>query len=330
MSELGITRSAILLLSLGENEAAEVLRYLGPKEVQKIGSAMAALKKVTHEQIEETLEAFADQAGEQTGLDNSPDTIRTVLTKALGDDRAAHLLGKILKDRESPGIDHLKWLEADEVAELIRQEHPQIVATILVHLEPDQAGEVLNRFSAELRNDILLRIATLDSVQPAAMQELNEVLSRLLTGNESASNQTAGGVKAAAGIINFVNGDHEEAIMNTLREYDSELAQKIEDEMFIFDNLMDIDDKGIQLMLREVQSESLIVALKGASQDLQERIFKNMSQRAAEMLREDLESKGPVRLSEVESEQRQIIQTVKRLAEEGQLVISGKGGEVYV
>lgn len=330
MSELGITRSAILLLSLGENEAAEVLRYLGPKEVQKIGSAMAALKKVTHEQIEETLEAFADQAGEQTGLDNSPDTIRTVLTKALGDDRAAHLLGKILKDRESPGIDHLKWLEADEVAELIRQEHPQIVATILVHLEPDQAGEVLNRFSAELRNDILLRIATLDSVQPAAMQELNEVLSRLLTGNESGSNQTAGGVKAAAGIINFVNGDHEEAIMNTLREYDSELAQKIEDEMFIFDNLMNIDDKGIQLMLREVQSESLIVALKGASQDLQERIFKNMSQRAAEMLREDLESKGPVRLSEVESEQRQIIQTVKRLAEEGQLVISGKGGEVYV
>jgi flagellar motor switch protein FliG len=330
MSEQGINRSAILLLSLGENEAAEVLKYLGPKEVQKIGVAMAGLRKVSRDQIEETLEAFTDQIGEQTGLDHSSDYIRTVLTKALGDDRAAHLIGKILKDRDSPGIDHLKWLEADEVAELIRHEHPQIIATILVHLEPDQAGEVLNRFSDELRNDILLRIATLDSVQPAAMQELNEVLSRLLTGSESGSNQTAGGVKAAAEIINFVNGDHEEAIMNTLREYDAELAQHIEDEMFIFDNLMDIDDKGIQLMLREVQSESLILALKGASQELQEKIFKNMSQRAGEMLREDLESKGPVRLSEVENEQKQILQTVKRLAEEGQLVISGKGGEVFV
>ncbi|MGA7180237.1 MAG: flagellar motor switch protein FliG [Thiobacillaceae bacterium] len=330
MSEQGINRSAILLLSLGEDEAAGVLKYLGPKEVQKIGVAMAGLKKVSREQIEETLEAFTDLVGEQTGLDHSSDYIRTVLTKALGDDRAAHLIGKILKDRDSPGIDHLKWLEADEVAELIRHEHPQIIATILVHLEPDQAGEVLNRFSNELRNDILLRIATLDSVQPAAMQELNEVLSRLLTGSESGSNQTAGGVKAAAEIINFVNGDHEEAIMSTLRDYDAELAQQIEDEMFIFDNLLDIDDKGIQLMLREVQSESLIVALKGASQHLQEKIFKNMSQRAAEMLREDLESKGPVRLSEVENEQKQILQTVKRLAEEGQLVISGKGGEVYV
>jgi flagellar motor switch protein FliG len=245
MSEQGINRSAILLLSLGEDEAAEVLKYLGPKEVQKIGVAMAALKKVSREQIEETIEAFTDQVGEQTGLDSSSDYIRIVLTKALGDDRAAHLIGKILKDRDSPGIDHLKWLEADEVAELIRHEHPQIIATILVHLEPNQAGEVLNRFSDELRNDILLRIATLDSVQPAAMQELNEVLSRLLTGSESNSNQTAGGVKSAAEIMNFVNGDHEEAIMNTLREYDAELAQQIEDEMFIFDNLMDIDDKEI-------------------------------------------------------------------------------------
>ncbi len=330
MSDQGVNRSAILLLSLGEDEAAQVLKYLGPREVQKIGTAMAALRKVSREQIEETLEAFSDQIGEQTGLDNSSDYIRSVLTKALGDDRAAHLIGKILKDRDSPGIDHLKWMESEEVAELIRMEHPQIIATILVHLEPDMAGEILNRFSDELRNDILLRIATLDNVQPAAMQELNEVLSRLLTGSESAGNQKAGGVKAAAEIMNFVNGDHEETIMETLRGYDEELAQHIEDEMFIFDNLLDIDDKGIQLMLREVQSESLIVALKGASTDLQEKIFKNMSQRAAEMLRDDLESKGPVRLSEVETEQKQILQTVKRLAEEGQLVISGKGGDVYV
>ena len=170
MSDQGVNRSAILLLSLGEDEAAQVLKYLGPREVQKIGVAMAALKKVSRDQIEETLEAFTDQIGEQTGLDNSSDYIRSVLTKALGDDRAAHLIGKILKDNNSPGIDHLKWMEAEEVAELIRMEHPQIIATILVHLEPDMAGEILNRFGDELRSDILLRIATLDSVQPAAMQ----------------------------------------------------------------------------------------------------------------------------------------------------------------
>jgi flagellar motor switch protein FliG len=330
MSDNGVLRSAIFLLSLGEDEAAEVLKYLGPREVEKIGAAMAGLTNVTREQIDKTIASFHETTAGKDGLYlDSSEYVRTVLIKALGDDKAVHVINRILKDNESPGIDHLKWMSAEQVAALIRHEHPQIIATILVHLEPNQAGDTLSLFDEELRNDTIHRIATLDSVQPAALQELNDVLGRLLTGNSFSPNKSMGGIKAAAEILNFV-GPHEEAIMQNLRGQDEELAQRIENEMFVFDNIMDVDDKGIQLMLREIQSESLIIALKGATHELREKIFKNMSSRAAEMLREDLDSKGPVRLSEVESEQKQILLTVKRLADEGQLVIAGKGGEEYV
>jgi flagellar motor switch protein FliG len=213
------------------------------------------------------------------------------------------------------------------VADLVRNEHPQIIATILVHLEHDQAGEILRHLAERLRNDVLLRIATLDGVQPQALHELNEALTRVLSGAASVKKQTMGGVRTAAEIMNFIGAAHETAILDAVREYDSDLAQKILDEMFIFENLLDVDDRGIQLLLREIQSESLILALKGASDGLKEKIFKNMSQRAAEMLREDLEAKGPVRLSEVEAEQKEILKTARRLADEGQLVLGGRGSD---
>jgi flagellar motor switch protein FliG len=330
MSDTGVMRSAIFLLSLGEDEAAEVLKYLGPREVEKIGAAMAGLSNVTREQIDETLDSFHEATAGRSSLNvDSSEYVRSVLVKALGDDKAVHVINRILKDNDTPGIDHLRWMSAEQVAALIRHEHPQIIATILVHLEPSQAGETLALFDEGLRNDAIHRIATLDSVQPAALQELNDVLGRLLTGKSFSPNKPMGGIKAAAEILNFV-GTHEESIMDNLRGQDEELAQKIEDEMFVFDNLLDVDDKGIQLMLREIQSESLIIALKGATQELRDKIFKNMSSRAAEMLKEDLDSKGPVRLSEVEAEQKMILQTVKRLADEGQIVIAGKGGEEFV
>ncbi len=331
MSEPGLNKSAILLLSLGEDEAAEVLKYLGPREVQKIGMAMANLKNVTREQIEETLDQFHTETANPGGFSmDSEEYLRSVLTKALGDDRASHVIRRILKDGDVSGIENLKWMDSAQVADLIQHEHPQIIATILVHLETDQASEVLDRFSADLRNDVILRIATLDSVQPDALQELNDVLGKLLTGNQTPSPNKLGGVGTVADILNQLNSAHEEAVLETLRNYDAELAQRVQDEMFVFDDLLKIDDRGIQLMLREIQSESLILALKGASPELTEKIFKNMSQRAAEMLREDLESKGPVRLSEVEAEQKQILQTVRRLADEGQIAMGGKGDDQYV
>ena len=331
MNEDGVTKGAILMLALGEEEAAEVMKYLGPREVQKLGAAMSTMKAVASEQLESVLNDFRNETEQNTsfGLD-SDEYIRTVLTKALGEDKAASLLTRILGTRDASGIESLKWMDAQSVADLIRNEHPQIIATILVHLERYHASEVLTYFTERLRNDVVLRIATLDGVQPTALRELNEVLTKLLTGNENLKKKPIGGVRTAAEILNFMNGDTETSVMDNLKNYDGDLAQKIMDEMFVFENIIDIDDRGIQILLREVQSESLIVALKGANQDLREKIFKNMSQRAAEMMREDLESKGPVRLSEVEAQQKEILQIVRRLADEGQIILGAKGEDAYI
>ena len=332
MASEGIEKSAILLLSLGQDEAAEVLKNLGPREVQKIGQAMASLKQVPRERIEAVLDEFAEHAakGAPVAVDN--ETIKAMLTKALGDDRAAGIISRIMSGNDTAGIEGLKWMDPVTAADLIRNEHPQIIATILVHLEFDHAGAILKQFSERLRNDVILRIATLDGVQPAALRELNEALTRVLAGAAANTKKTAmGGVRHAAEILNFVGQAAETAIIDNVREYDAELAQKILDEMFVFENLLDVDDRGIQLLLREIQSDSLIIALKGAPPELREKIFKNMSQRAAEMLREDLEAKGPVRLSEVENEQKEILKIARRLAEEGQIQLGGGGeGDAFV
>src|SRR4051812_8021971 len=331
MSEAGLDNSAILLMSLGEEEAAQVFKYLAPKEVQKIGQAMAKLKSVTRDRIDEVLGTFHSLAESETSIGMDSDAyIRTVLTRALGDDKAAYLLDRILQNGDSSGIESLRWMAASNVAELIRGEHPQIIASILVHLERDQASEILNQFTTELRHDVLLRIATLDGIQPTALRELNDVLGKLLSGSDSLKKSALGGVRTAAEILNFLGASHETAVIEAVREFDGELAQRILDEMFVFENLLDVDDRGIQALLREVQSESLIDALKGANQELRDKIFKNMSQRAADMLRDDLEAKGPVRVSEVEAEQKEILKIVRRMAEEGQIVLGGKGDDQFV
>jgi flagellar motor switch protein FliG len=331
MSDDGIFKGAVLMLALGEEEAAEVMKYLGPREVQKLGAAMSTMKSVASEQLEAVLENFRTETEQNTsfGLD-SDEYIRNVMTKALGEDKASSLLNRILGTRDASGIESLKWMDAQSVADLVRNEHPQIIATILVHLERYHACEVLTYFTERLRNDVVLRIATLDGIQPTALRELNEVLTKLLTGNEGLKKKAIGGVRAAAEILNFLSGEIETSVMDNLKNYDNDMAQKIMDEMFVFDNIIDIDDRGIQVLLREVQSESLIVALKGANQELREKIFKNMSQRAAEMMREDLEAKGPVRLSEVEAQQKEILQIVRRLADEGQIMLGAKGDDAYV
>ncbi len=324
----GVEKSAILLLSLGDDDAAEVLKNLGPKEVQKLGHAMAAIKTVPRERVEQILDELEEHTGLGAPVAVDENLIKSMLTKALGDDRAANLLSRIMQGGDTAGIEGLKWMDAPTVADLIRNEHPQIIATIMVHLEFDHAGEIMRHFSERLRNDVLLRIATLDGVQPAALRELNDTMARLLAGASTNMKKSAmGGIRHAAEILNFVGQAAETAILDNVREYDPELAQKILDEMFVFENLLDIDDRGIQLLLREVQSDSLILALKGSSPEMREKVFKNMSQRAAEMLREDLEAKGPVRLSEVENEQKEILKIARRLADEGQIQLGGGGGD---
>ncbi|MFO1379038.1 MAG: flagellar motor switch protein FliG [Chitinivorax sp.] len=328
MSDSGLRKSAILLLSLGEEAAVEVFKFLGPKEVQKLGATMAAIENVNRDEIDEVLKDFQSEIENRASLGASDEYLRSVLTKALGSERANNLLDRILQGSEANnGIEGLKWMDSAAVAELIKNEHPQIIATILVHLEQDQSAEVLSQFVERLRNDVLLRIATLEGVQPSALRELNEVLTQLLSGSDKIKKSAMGGIQTAAEILNMMGGVVETSALAAIREYDPELAQKIQDKMFVFDNLMDLDDRGIQLLLREVQSESLIIAMKGTSNELKEKIFRNMSSRAAEMLRDDLDAKGPVRLSEVEAEQREILKIVRKLADEGQLVLGGKGGD---
>jgi flagellar motor switch protein FliG len=331
MKDEGLEKSAILLMSLGEEEAAQVLKYLSPREVQKLGATMARLKAVPKERVDAVLDEFKKKAEDRSTLALASDEyIRAVLTKALGDEKAAHVIDRILQGGDTSGIESLKWMDSASVAELIRNEHPQVIATILVHLDRDQAGEVLGHLPERLRSDAILRIATLDGVQPAALKELNEVLAKLLTGNASLRKTAMGGVRAAAEILNFMPTIYENAVIESVREHDAELAQRILDEMFVFEDLLELEDRAIQLLLREVQSESLIVALKGSSDALKEKIFKNMSQRAAELLREDLEAKGPVRVSEVEAEQKEILKIVRRLADAGQIVLGGAGEDAYV
>ncbi len=321
-------RAAILMLALGEDEAAEVMKHLGPREVQKLGAAMATLSSVDHQQVANSLIAFKLATEDKTSYGHDSDEyIRSVLTKALGEDIAPGLLNRILQSRDASGIESLKWMDSQTVADLIRSEHPQIVATILVHLEPHQASEILGFFDNRLRQDVMLRIATLDGVKPAALKELNSVLTKIVTGNENLNKKQIGGVRAAAEIMNYMSGENEATVMTGLTEYDSDMAQKIMDEMFIFDDIVGIDDSGIQIILREVQSESLIVALKGATEAMREKVFKNMSTRAAEMLKEDLETKGPVKLSEVEIQQKLILQIVRKLSDEGTIVLAGKSGD---
>ncbi len=331
MSSDGLQKSAILLMSLGEDDAAEVFKHLGPREVQKIGTAMAALKSVTRDEISDVLGDFCVQASEKSTLGmSSTDYIRSVLKKALGDDRAATLIDRILQGGDTSGIEGLKWMDSAAVAELIKNEHPQIIATILVHLDRDQASEILQNFTERLRNDALLRIATLDGIQPAALRELNDVLAKLLSGTDNIKKAPMGGVRTAAEIVNFMPATLENTVIEGIKSFDADLAQRVLDQMFTWDNVMEIDDRGIQVLLREVQSEALILALKGSTQEFREKIFKNMSTRAAETLQEDLEAKGMVRVSEVEAQQKEILNTVRRLAEEGQLQLAGKADEAFV
>jgi len=327
----GTERAAILLMSLGESEAAEVLKLMGPKEVQKIGTVMAALSNVSKQKVDDVLGEFIAEVGEQTALGiGSEDYIRNMLVSALGEEKAGGMLDRVLLGQSSKGLEALKWMDPRAVAEIIRLEHPQIIAIVLSYLDSDQASEILNVLPENVQPDILMRIAQLDGIQPQALKELDAIMEKQFTGNNNVKSSSVGGIKAAANILNFMESSTEAAIMDRVRESDADLGDQIQDLMFVFDNLADVDNTGIQSLLREVSSESLVFALKGADESVKEKIFSNMSKRAAEMLRDDLESRGPVKLSEVETAQKEILVVARRLAESGDIVLGGKGTEQYV
>lgn len=334
MSEEGARKSAILLMALGEDGAAGVLSKLDAMEIELLGVAMAKLgqDKVSREELSGVLHEFRVETEQLSALHLDPGNyIRAVLQKALGSEQASNLIEEIMRS-EMPrggGIQRLNRLEASEIVELVRDEHPQILATVLVHLERAKAAEVLEGLPQRLRTEVILRVATFGGVQPTALQELTDVLGEVLSG-DGLKRSRLGGVRTAAEIVNLMSTAREEEVLAHVRETDEALAQRIVDEMFVFENLLDVDDRSLQRLLKDVDNESLIIALKGASPQLREKFFANMSTRAAETLREDLEVRGPVRVSQVETEQKAILQIVRGLAEAGEMVIASAGAEDYV
>jgi len=324
-------QSAIVMMSLGEDAAADVFKYLTAREVKQLGSAMASLKQATRDDVAAVMEAFREESDQCCAVTlGSDDYIRNALIKALGADRAAGLISDIL-DSEGSGseFDALNWPDPVTVAELIGTEHPQIIATILVHMEANRAAGVLSLLDARVRNDVMLRIATFGGVQPAALNELTTVLGGVLAG-QGTKRAKMGGVRTAAEILNMMNAQQEEAVVSSLRENDADLVQRILDEMFVFANLNDLEDRYVQVLLKEVDSNILMVALKGVPDELRDKFLRNMSSRAADMLREDLAAQGPVLMSKVEAEQKKILQIARRLAESGEIELGSSGDDTYV
>jgi len=326
-----LQNAAILMMTLGETEAAEVFKHLSPKEVQKLGEAIAKTKVITREKVDEVVDKFTRIASAHSLMvSDSSDYVRSVLKLALGDDKAALLIDRILQGGDVSGIESLKWMDPASVAEMLRNEHPQIVAAILVHLDFDQASDVIKLFAERQRNEVMLRVATMEGIQPSALKDLNEILFKVLAGGEKVRKSSLGGVKTAAEMINLMGTAIEGTVIESIRSHDPDLAQKIMDKMFVFDDVNKLDNKAIQLILKEVATDALTVALKGAQPALKEKFLSNMSSRAAESLREDLESRGPMRLSEVEAQQKEILKVVRRLADEGSVVLGGGGDDAMV
>jgi flagellar motor switch protein FliG len=316
-----LEKAAILMTLVGQKEAAEVIKHLEPREINRLASAMARLPKVAKDAAENVFQEFANLMNEQTAVGvGVEEYLRGALVEAIGEKRASSLLERLMHGGDTAGIEAVKWQDPRVVAELIRGEHPQIVAMILAYMENDQAMLVVQQLPDELVEQVIPRLATLDMIPPNAIQELNEALKDQLVGESPQVRlTTVGGVKAAAEILNQFDGSRSQSMLNSIKQYDAELAQRIYDNMFVFADLVDVDDRSIQTLLREVDQNLLVPALKGVDEALREKIFRNMSQRAAEGLKEEIETKGPMRLAEVEAAQRQILVAAQSLEAEGKI-----------
>ncbi len=327
----GVEKAAILLLSLSEEDAAQILKHLEPKQVQKLGTEMAKVDDMTQSKITSVHKHFIEEIQNYSTIGfQSQDFVKRALTAALGEDKAANLIDQILMGSGAKGLDSLKWMDSKQVASIIRNEHPQIQTIVLSYLEPEQSAEILAQFPEKVRLDLLMRIENLEEVQPAALQELNEIMEKQFAGQAGTQAAKMGGLKSAANIMNYLDTAIEGQLMDAIREQDEEMSQQIQDLMFVFDNLVDVDDKGIQAILREVQQDALLKAIKGADEELKDKIMRNMSKRAAEMLNDDLEALGPVRISEVETAQKEILSVARRLSDSGEIMLGGGGGEEFL
>lgn len=327
----GVEKAAILLLSLSEEDAAQILKHLEPKQVQKVGLAMAQMTDLNQAKISAVHRLFIEQIQNFSTIGfQSEEFIKRALTAALGEEKAANLIDQIVLGGGAKGLDSLKWMDSKQVANIIRNEHPQIQTIVLSYLEPEQSAEILSQFPEKVRLDLTMRIANLEEVQPAALQELNEIMEKQFAGQAGTQTAKMGGLKAAADILNYMDTNIEGQLMDSIREHDEEMAQQIQDLMFVFENLIDVDDRGIQTLLREIQQDVLMKALKGTDENLKEKILKNMSKRAAELLQDDLEAMGPVRVSDVEAAQKEILSIARRLSDAGEIMLGSGGGDDFL
>ena len=321
-------RAAVLLLLLGEQEAANIIKYMDPKEVQRIGAAMVSAADMSQEAVNYVLDEFVSTLKKQTSLGlGTSDYVEDVLKRALGEDKAASVMGRILPGQASKGLEILKWMDARAIADMVRNEHPQVIAIILSVLEFEVAADVLQFLPQAVRPEIMQRVAALETVQPAAMLELESIMKKQFSNNSSARSSSVGGVKQAAKIMNFVKVDMESQIMEGLMSLDEDITQQIQDNMFTFENLVDVDNRAIQTIMRNVDQDLLMTALKGASEFVKEKFFDNMSSRARVMFIDDMEAKGPLRISDVEEAQKNIMRTARKLSDSGELVLAGRGDD---
>lgn len=327
----GSERAAVLLLGLGEDYAASVIKHLEPKEVQKLGIAMAGLTGVNQSQLENVFDGFLSATEHQGGLNvDSEAYVKKMLSKALGDSGATSMIDRITSGSEQGGLHALKWLDSSTVMDIIRNEHPQIIATILTYLDSEQAAKVVNEFPEDKRVDLLLRMSCIDAIKPEALEQLGKIIEKQLANQKIGKKSSIGGVKSVADLINYLEGNVESQVLEGIKKIDEGLCESVKEKMFIFENLAEVDARGIQAILREVNSENLILALKGADARVKQKIFSNMSRRAAELMKDDLEAKGPVKVSDVEKAQKEILTVARRLADAGEIVLGGKGGEEMI
>ena len=328
----GAQRAAIFLLGVGEDAAAAIMRHMEPREVQRVGEAMASLSSVSNQQVEEVLREFHSEASAVNPLGiGTPEFTQRVLVQALGESKARNMLSKVMPGKhQTRGVEALRWMDGRSIADILDGEHPQIVAIVLASLDDDHAAQVVSALPDDVRSEALLRVARLELIDPAAMEELDKVLERQLgKARQSSPPRSVNGMSSAAAILNNVKSDLETTLMESLREADGELGEKVSELMFVFDDLLAVDDRGMQRLIREIAVDNLVIALKGVDDAVQEKFFNNMSTRAADMLREDLEAKGPVKLSEVEEAQKEILTVASRLADEGEIAL-GAGDDGFV
>lgn len=326
----GTEKAALLLMTLGEREAAEVLKYMEASEVHLLGTAMASLKGVSRNDADSVLDIFILDVEDQTALGvDTENYVRKLLGNAFGASKANAFIERIVTGDDAKGLDALKWMSSREVVEIIQDEHPQIIAIVLAYLDSAQAGEVIEKLPEDLRPDIVMRVARLTDIQQSALAEIENLIASKSSDSGRGGTSKVGGDKVAANIVNALKPDSGEKILDQIKEKNEELSVRIQEMMFVFDTLLEVDDRGIQTLLREISNDLLVVALKGCDPAISDKILGNMSKRAATLLREDMDAKGPIKLSDVEQSQKEILDVARRLSDAGDINL-GQSGDEYV